>query len=139
MPPAFVVVYVSLMLFGPHVAIFVAAAAVLTPAFVFARTPHDQMLVDTGILVVATESAGFAFQWTGGVPGVFDWPWQAVPIAAAVVAYHLVQGALAEIVVPLVSRRSIDRSWFARSLSGCPIYLLGAGVAAALVEVIDAG
>jgi diguanylate cyclase (GGDEF)-like protein/PAS domain S-box-containing protein len=139
MPPAFVVVFASLMLFGPHVATVVAAAAVLTPAFVFARTPHHQMLIDTGILVVATESAGFAFQATGGVPGVFDWPWQGVPIAAAVVAYHLVQGALAEIVVPLVSRRSIDRSWFARALSGCPIYLLGAGVAAALVEVIDAG
>jgi diguanylate cyclase (GGDEF)-like protein/PAS domain S-box-containing protein len=139
MPPAFVIVFVSLMLFGPHVAMFVAAASVLTPAFVFGRTPGSQMITDTVILVAATESAGLAYQWAGGVPGAFDWPWLAVPMASAVVAYHAVQGALAKIVVPFVMRREIDRSWPPRALAGCPIYLLGAGVAAALVEVIDRG
>src|SRR5262245_42763245 len=139
MPPAFVIVFMTLMLFGPHVAAFVAAAAVLTPAFVFARSSHAQMAVDVVILVVATEWAGLVYQSTGGVPGEFDWPWAAVPIAAAVIGYHLVQGVLAEIVVPFVWRRPVNRSWPARALAGSPVYLLGAGVAAALVEVIARG
>src|SRR5712692_305904 len=37
MPPAFVLIFSSLMLFGPHVAMFVAAATTLTPAVVSAR------------------------------------------------------------------------------------------------------
>jgi diguanylate cyclase (GGDEF)-like protein/PAS domain S-box-containing protein len=137
MPPAFVIVLSALMLFGPHVAMFVAAAATLTPRFVTARTPRIQMLSNTAIVVVATQSAGLAFQSLAGVPSVFEWPWLAVPLAAAVVAYHVTQGALADVIVPFITRRPVNRSWPARALAGCPIYLLGACVAAALVEVIE--
>jgi diguanylate cyclase (GGDEF)-like protein/PAS domain S-box-containing protein len=137
MPPAFVITFSSLMLFGPHVAIFVAAAATLTAGFVTARTSRSRMLIDTAIVIGATEGAGLAYQWVGGLYGGFRWPWLAVPVAVAVVAYHVAQGALASIVVPFVARRPIDRSWPKRALAGCPIYLLGACVAAALVQVID--
>jgi diguanylate cyclase (GGDEF)-like protein/PAS domain S-box-containing protein len=137
MPPAFVLIFISLMLFGPHVAMCVAAAATLTPGIVTGRAPRSQMLIDSAIVIVATQSAGWIYQSVGGVPGVFLWPWLAAPVAAAVVAYHVAQGALADFVMPFIVRRTVDRSWPKRALAGGPIYLLGAGVAAALVEVID--
>src|SRR6266446_2129494 len=55
MPPAFVLIFSSLMLFGPHVAMFVAVAATLTPGFVSARTPRSQALIDTAIVIAATQ------------------------------------------------------------------------------------
>src|SRR5260221_8964554 len=137
MPPAFVLIFSSLMLFGPHVAMFVAAVATLTPGVVAARTPRSQVLIDTAIVIAATQSAGLAQQWVASVPGIFVWPWLAVPISAALVAYHVVQGALANVVVPLVARRPVNRSWPTRPLTGFPVYVLGACVAGALVEIID--
>ena len=137
MPPAFVIVFMSLMLFGPHVATCLAVAATLTSALVTTRTSWVQLLIDAGIIIAATEGAGLAYQSIGAVPGAMAWPWLAAPIAGAVVAYHLAQGILANVVVPLVARRSIDRSWPKLALAGCPVYLLGAGVAAALVAAID--
>ena len=137
MPPAFIVVFAALMVFGPHVAMFVAAAATLTPALVSERGPRVQMLIDTAIAIVATQCAGLVYQSAGGFSFTLLWPGRAIPIAGAVVAYHLAQGALADIAVPLVTRRSVNRSWPKRALAGCPIYLLGAGAAAALLEVID--
>jgi diguanylate cyclase (GGDEF)-like protein/PAS domain S-box-containing protein len=137
MPPAFIVVFAVLMVFGPHVAMFVAAAATLTPALVSERGPRVQMLIDTAIAMVATQCAGFAYQSAGGFAFTMLWPGRAIPIAAAVVAYHLAQGALADVAVPFVTRRSLNRSWPKRALAGCPIYLLGAGAAAGLLHVID--
>jgi len=137
MPPAFLVVFAALLLLGPLVAMTVAAAAALAPGFTGPRGSIRQLLIDTAIAVAAAYSAGLAFLAVGDVPLLFEWPWLAVPIAAAVVLYHVVQGALAHLVVPLVSRRPIDRAWPKRALAGYPVYLLGAGAAAALVEVID--
>ena len=144
MPPAFVFVFAALMLFGSHAAACVAAAAVLTAGFSAARRPLAPALIDTAIAIAATEAAGFAYQAAVELPGFSAWPWLSVPISAAVVSYHAVQGALAEIAVPIVSRflgapagRGIDRSWPRRALASCPVYLLGAGAGAALVLVID--
>jgi diguanylate cyclase (GGDEF)-like protein/PAS domain S-box-containing protein len=137
MPPAFVLVFASLMLLGPHVAMFVAVAATLTAAVVTGRASWTRLLIDIAIVIAATQAAGLAHQAIGGVPGLFLWPWLALAVTAAVVVYHVVQGALADVAVPLISRRTFDRSWPRRALAGCPIYLLGACAAAALVQVID--
>jgi diguanylate cyclase (GGDEF)-like protein/PAS domain S-box-containing protein len=137
MPPAFVLIFSSLMLFGPHVAMFVGLAATLTPGFVSTRTPGSQLLIDAAIVIAATQSAGLAQRWVGSVPGVFVWPWLALPISAALLAYHVVQGAMANVVVPFVARRPVNRSWSNRPLEGFPVYVLGACVAGALVEMID--
>jgi diguanylate cyclase (GGDEF)-like protein/PAS domain S-box-containing protein len=140
MPPAFVVIFTTLLLQGASVAMVVAAAAALTPGFVTRRTPRTQALIDTGVVVAAIESADLAHQWLArAMPGVFTWPWLAVPIAAAVVAYHLTQSALAEVIAAFAARRPVDRSWPKRALAGFPVYLLGAGVSIVLVQVIDRG
>jgi diguanylate cyclase (GGDEF)-like protein/PAS domain S-box-containing protein len=137
MPPAFVVIFIALMLFGPHVAMLVAAAAMLTPGVVSARIPRRQTLIETVIAVAATQGAGLIHQWVAVVPGVFVWPWLALPITAAALAYHVVQGALANLVVPFAMRRPVNRSWPERALVGLPVYLLGAGIATVVVQVID--
>ena len=125
MPPAFVITFTVLMLFGPWMAMLAAAAAAVAPALLIGPVRRGPMLVDTVIVVTATWGAGLAYESAGGLSGL-RWPWQAVPIAAAVLVYHVVQGALASVVVPLVLRRRIDRSWPSRALEGCAIYLLGA-------------
>ena len=137
MPPAFVVVFTALLLLGPAAAAVVAAASALTAGLVSARSAPLRMLVHTGIAIAAAEAAGYAYQALAGVSGVVVWPWRALPVAVAVVAYHLTQGVLADVAVPLVSKRQLNRSWPAHALAGCSVYLLGAAVAAVLAELID--
>ena len=138
MPPAFVIILSSLLLFGPPVAALVAAVAALTPGFVDPRRPYPrpQILIDAAILVAAALTAGAAYRSVGGQAGVFTWPWQAVPVGAAVLGYHLAQRALAETIVPLLTGGGINRSWPATAFRGCPTYLVGTSVAVVLAEVI---
>ena len=137
MPPAFVPIVSSMMLFGPNVATIVAVAATLTTCSVTMRTAWLVTAIDTAIVICATQSAGFAYERTGGAVGVFLWPWTALPMIAAVLAYHVSQGLLAHVVVPAIRYRTLNREWISRALAGAPAYLLGAGVAATLVEVFD--
>ena len=51
--------------------------------------------------------------------------------------YCFVKSASAEIIVPLVTRQPINRSWPKSLLRGCPSYFIGASLAVGLVEVID--
>ena len=138
MPPAFVFVFSALMLADGPAAAFVAAAAALTPAFVARRASRKQAVIDAAIVIAAVEGADLAHHtMTSIVPRTFFWPWLMTAVASAVVTYHLVQGALASLVVPFILRRPIDRTWRSRALAGCSLYLLGAGLAAAIVAVID--
>jgi diguanylate cyclase (GGDEF)-like protein/PAS domain S-box-containing protein len=138
MPPTFVLIFSSLMLMGGTAAMAVAAAAALTPGFVVRRQPRRQALVDAVGAAVAVQSAVLAhLAMSRVVPNVFAWPWLAIPLAAAIVVFALAQGALANVVVPFVARRPIDRCWPARALAGCPTYLLGGVVSVAIVIVID--
>jgi PAS domain S-box-containing protein len=107
MPPAFVVTFTALMVSGPIAATSVAAAAAVAAGVLSTGTPRGRMFIDAAIVVAGTWTAGLAYQAAGDV-SVLEWPWLAVPIAAAVVAYHLVQGALASVVVPLLARKPID-------------------------------
>ena len=95
------------------------------------------MLVNAATVLVAIQAAGLAHRALGGTTGHFTWPGQAVPIAAAVVAYCFVRCALAEVIVPLVARQPVNRSWLKAFLQGCPNYCIGASLAVGLVEAID--
>ena len=99
--------------------------------------PLRRLLLNAATAMVAAQAAGFAHRSLGGTPGGFSWPWQGVPIAAAVIAYCLVKSASAEIIVPLFTRQPINRSWPKSMLPGCPNYFIGASLAVGLVEVID--
>ena len=76
-----------------------------------------QMLIDTAIAVAATQSRGPGLSVRSASARRALWPWLALPIAAAVVAYHVVQGALANVVVPL-PRAPACRSIVAEARAG---------------------
>ena len=139
MAPSFVIDFIALLLLGPHATMLVAAAGTVTDGLTDSAStlPVGRTLSKTAIVLTAIQAAGAAHQALGGTLGHFVWPMQGVPIAAAVGAYCLVKSVAAEIVVPLVTRRPIDRAWPTNFFLGCPIYVVGASVAVAIAEVID--
>jgi diguanylate cyclase (GGDEF)-like protein/PAS domain S-box-containing protein len=140
MPPAFVVIFAALMLLGGNTATIVSLAAALTTALVMAPIPRRDLIVDLVVAIAAVQAADLAHQWAAHVvPRAFVWPWMAVPIAAAVLAYQLAAGLIARVIAPLAARQPIDRSWLTRPLAGLPVYVLGAAAAVILVDVIDQG
>ncbi len=139
MPPSFVTTFGALLLFDRHLAMLVAIVAVLAPAFPAAWRPsrRRQILIDLVIAIAATQLGGLTYQWLDGFSRGLVWSWQAGAVSAAVVVYHVVQGALAEVVVPFVSRQPFNRAWVKTALRGCPMYLVGAALAVGVVEIID--
>ena len=138
MPPSFVIEFATLLLLGPQVTILVVIAGTLTQARVDPRRSRlRHRLLHAATLIVATQAAGFAHESLGGTRGGFAWPWQGAPIAAAVIAYCVIQCASAEIILPLFARQPITRSWPQSLLRGSASYFIGASLAVGLIEVID--
>jgi diguanylate cyclase (GGDEF)-like protein/PAS domain S-box-containing protein len=139
MPLSFVVEFTSLLRLGPNAALLVAAAGTGTRGLSEAQRPQKyfRMLMAAAIVMASTQAAGFAHQVLGGTTGHFAWPWQGVPIGAAVVAYCLMKSALAEVMVPLCARQPVNRSWANSLLRNGPSYFIGASLAVGVVEVID--
>src|SRR6266487_1313508 len=141
MPLSFVIDFASLLLLGPNATLLVASAGTITQGLTDSQRSHShptfRTLMNVATVMLATQAAGLAHLALGGTMGHFMWPWQGVPIGAAVVAYCLVKSALAEIIVPLFSRQPVNRSWPKSLLRGCPNYFIGASVAVGLVEVVD--
>jgi diguanylate cyclase (GGDEF)-like protein/PAS domain S-box-containing protein len=139
MPLSFVIDFTSLLLLGPNATMLVAGAGTVTQRLTDSQPSHPsrRMVVNAATIMAATQAAGLAYQALGGTMGHFMWPWQGMPIAAAVVAYCVVKSASAQIIVPLLTRQPIDRSWPKSMLRGCPGYFIGASLAVGLVEVID--
>jgi diguanylate cyclase (GGDEF)-like protein/PAS domain S-box-containing protein len=138
MRPFFVVEFLSLLLVGPHLTALVAAAGVLARARTARPSLPWRVAVDVVTAVASVEAAGWAYDVLGGTTTRTVWPWQAVPFAAAVVAYLLVAGAAADIVTPLVARRRIDPAWRRIFIAHPPLYFVGAAVATAFAELIGA-
>jgi diguanylate cyclase (GGDEF)-like protein/PAS domain S-box-containing protein len=139
MPPSFVIDFASLLLLGPEAAMFVATAGAVTQRLTDSQRSHPtrRMLLNAATVMAATQVAGLAHRALGGTIGHLVWPGQGVPIAAAVVGYCLVKSASAEIMVPLITKQPVNRSWPKSIIQGCPSYFIGASVVVGLVEVID--
>jgi diguanylate cyclase (GGDEF)-like protein/PAS domain S-box-containing protein len=137
MPLSFVIHVTSLILFGPHVTVVVVAVGTFTRVLADAQRSLQRTIVNAAAVLAGIQAAGFVHAVLGGTPGQFVWPWQGVPIGAAVITYAFVQSAVADIVVPLCSRDPINRSWLTGVLRTCPHYVIAASVAVGLVEVID--
>ena len=96
-----------------------------------------RLFVNVATVAVAAQAAGLVHQVLGGTIGTFIWPRQGVPIALAVVAYCLVKSASQEIVVPLLTRQPVNRSWPTSILRGGPSYFIGASLAVGFVAIVD--
>ena len=139
MPPSFVVDFGSLLLLGPNATLLVATAGSVTQGLTDTHHSHPprRLLLNAATVMVATQAAGLAYQALGGRLGDFTWPWQAVPIAAALAGYCVVKSALVDIIVPFCTKQPVNQSWPANILRGFPNYCIGASLAVGLVEVID--
>jgi diguanylate cyclase (GGDEF)-like protein/PAS domain S-box-containing protein len=131
MPPTFVVVFAALLLAGPNVALLVAAAAAIAPVFATTRTPR-QVLVAFSVTLASTEAAALAHAYFPALGMAPTWPWLALPLTAAVITYYLLQSAFVEVVIPLLMKQPFNRAWWTTAWRGCPLYLVGAAVAASV-------
>jgi diguanylate cyclase (GGDEF)-like protein/PAS domain S-box-containing protein len=138
MRPFFVVEFISLLLFGPHLTMPVAAAGALARGWMAQPWRPWRVALDAATAIASVQAAGWAHRTLGGTIGDFTWPSQAVPMAAGVVAYALVTGASTGIVAPLFARRRIAWRSLWRLLHGGPLYVIGASIAAGLAEVFSA-
>jgi hypothetical protein len=87
MPPSFVVDFAALLLLGGNAALVVAAIGFATRwvAHDWGR-PLRRMLLNAATILIATEAAWLAYAAAGGAAPPFTWPWQVVPVAAALAA-----------------------------------------------------
>ena len=138
-PPSFIVDFAALVLLGTDAMTAVALTTTVAHGLADSRRsyPIKRTLANGATAVAATRAAGFIHVLLGGTVAQFEWPRQAIPIAAAVVAYCIIKGVAAEIIAPLITKRPVAPSWVASMLGGCSSHLIGAGVAVGLVELID--
>ena len=138
MPPSFIIDFTALMLLGPRAALLVATAGAVVQGFTDPQHTDRfrRALFNTATVMAATQAAGLIHQALGGTIGSFAWPAQGLTIALAVIGYCVVKSASAEIVVPLIRRHPVNRSWPASLLRGTPLYLIGASVAVGLVAIV---
>ena len=139
MPPSFIVECTALLLLGPHAMMCVAFAGAVMQSLTDPQASHQfrRASLNTVTIVAAAGAAGYAHQALGGTIGSFVWPAQGAPIAGAVIAYCVVKSGCLEIIVPLLSRQPISRSWPKSILSGAPGYFVGASVAVGLATMIS--
>jgi diguanylate cyclase (GGDEF)-like protein/PAS domain S-box-containing protein len=141
MTPFFVADFSALLLFGGNAALVVAAIGIVTRALAVPGrvVPLRRTVVNAAGVMIATEAAWLAYDALGGSTETFTWPLQGALIAAAVAAYAVVKTAAAEVIAPLVNKQPFNRSWPAALLRNAPNYLIGASVAAGLVEIVSRG
>jgi hypothetical protein len=138
MPPSFIVEVTSLLLLGPEAMTVTAVAGALMLAISNSEgvQPVRRSVLNIASVAAAALAGGWLHHTLGGMLGTFVWPQQGVPIAAAVVGYCVVKSAVADIVVPLVTRRPVNRSWPADLVLGTPAYLVGASLAVGITVMI---
>ncbi len=139
---SFVVEFASLLLFGPYPALVVAACGIVTRELSepSARSPWLRLL-KAATVGASLQAAAFAYATLGGTFRIFmlSWPWQAVPVAAAILFYCIVTSVSAGIEARLFGRAPIKgawRWWPKRVAQDCPVYFVGASAAVGLVEMI---
>jgi len=139
MPVSFVVDFMAVVLFAPNVATVIAIAGTLAQAYAYRdRAYAERRLLRNGLTTIAAvQAAGFAYQMLGGAAGQFTWPWQALPVGAAVLAYCLATSVVADLLLPLVTRQPIERAWPHRVVGGTATYLVGASLSVVFVEIIE--
>ncbi len=138
MPLSFVIDFSALLLFGPHAMTIIATAGAI--AQVLANSPRSvlsrRVLLHIATVAVAAQVAGLAYVSAGGTTGDFIWPWQSVPLAAAIVVYCFVSSVSVDVVAPLLTGKAVSRAWPRGVFRSLSTYVIGAAVAVAVVEIL---
>jgi diguanylate cyclase (GGDEF)-like protein/PAS domain S-box-containing protein len=139
---SFVIEFSSLVTFGPLPTLIVAGCGVVARAVADQQRAIErptQFGLQAARILVSLVAAAWAHAAFGGTLGRFDWPWQALPVAAAALTYCIVTSIIADIVIPRLERRGtldVWHWWPQRFLETCPAYIVGASVAVGLAEML---
>lgn len=139
MPPSFVVDFTTLLLFGPHAATVAAGVGAVT-RYIEDTNPKQRIyrfVADAVTVIAATQATGWLYRYVLTTMHAGAWPEHAIPILAGLAIYCIIKSASAEILVPLVMRVPIDRTWPASLAVGIPTYVLGASIAAVLTAIVS--
>jgi diguanylate cyclase (GGDEF)-like protein/PAS domain S-box-containing protein len=138
MSVSFVIDFISLLLLGPHQTMLVAAVgawcqSTLNVAY---RNKGYRILFNVASLIVTVETAGELYCRIGGTVERLIWPWNAVPLTAAVIAHFLVNTGSVAIAVALSTGQPVLRVWRQNFLWGGPNYFIGAAASALIAELV---
>jgi len=123
MPPSFVIEFAALLGLGPVAALLVTGGGVL----IRRRIPRGVAMI------AAMAAAADVHHALGGTIEYFEWPFQGLPIGAAVVVYIVVKILVTAVVIPLATTQRIDRAWPKTLLREGPMYCVGAALAVGVV------
>ena len=139
MAPYFAVDLGALLFLGGNAALVVAAAGIVTRAVMDPEhlRPLRRSLLHAAAALFGIEAAALAHSAIVTLIGGVTWPWQAAPIAAAVVAYGLVKTFVADLAAPLLNKQPINPDWSRALVRNAPLYFVGAALAAAVVEIVN--
>ncbi len=138
MSVSFVIDFTSLLVFGSGPTLLIAAAGALAQSTIVVRrrNPLHRLLFNAACLVSTVQMAGWGYQAFGGTIGQLVWPWDATPLAAALIIYFTVNSVSIASAIALTTSQPVIRVWQENFLWGGPSYFIGASVAAVMAEVI---
>ena len=140
MPASFLVELSALLFLGASAALFVAAVGVLVRwSASGVLRPDRRTLLNAATIAGGMSMASIAYVALEGGVGVFDWPWQGVPLAAAVVAYLAVLIVSSEAIVPLWTGGTLNRSWPTVVVRIAPAYFIAASLAMGVIDIVSRG
>ena len=138
-PLSFVIEFTALLLLGPQAMMVVATGGVVMHGLANPRHPHPlrSAIVNAVVTLAAAFAAGWVHQFSGGTVARFAWPEQGVPIVLAVAAYCALKSISFNVLLRLVTKQPLDRAWPAHLIRALPGFIIGSGVAAGLVTLIE--
>ena len=138
MPASFVVELSALLFLGAYSALFVAAVGIVMRwAASDDLRPNRRTLLNAATIVIAVSMASLAYSALDGGTGLFVWPWQGVPLAAAIVAYIAVQAISSEGIVPYLTTGTTNSEWPAVVARNSPAYFIGASLAMGVIDIVS--
>ena len=138
MSMAYAVDFVALVTAGPNLAMVIAAAGVVLQCTVRVRRsqPLHRAAFSVSSVVIAVQSAGWAWQAFGGLVNSASLTTLVVPLSAAATTYFAVNTALVAGAIALSSAVSAARQWYREFFWSAPAYFLSAAVAGMVAMVI---
>ena len=141
MRPHFVIDFAALVLLGVPAAMVVAGIGAMADGLAQRGGWRGlrRTLAATATSLVALQGAGGVHLGLGGAIRYLEWPWDAAPLGAAVVAYCVIRLVVAGLVAPLAMRTAVDPAWPTRLPRTCPPHVVGATLAVAVAEAVSRG
>jgi len=129
---SYAVDFTSLLLLGPHDAMFVAIGSAVSQCHLNIRrgNPWHQTLFSAASLVITVQGAGFVYRRIAGTSALVPMPALLTPLLAAATVYFLLNTVLVACAIAFATRESAWRTWHNNFLWGAPGYFIGAGTAA---------